>query len=158
MRWVIVGSLLLAASSASAQVLPGGQEQLVRRLLTVHGCALERAQVWPEEVRGALVCDGESIAVRLVHPSRSEAPATRGAAVLVEPTNARVETAVRANLERDDEALRWMEPRPPDEPTPEAPAPTLDEAPEPEPPPRDWTHAVTGGLLLLGWIGVARAR
>lgn len=156
-RALVLMAIWLVAAGASAQVLPGGQEELVRRLLTVEGCTLERAQVWPEEVRGALVCDGVAFAVRLVHPSQSEGEATRGVAVLVDPAHEDVDSAVRANLEGDEEAVRWIEPR--EEPEPTAPDPPRARDPEePEPEPRDWTHGVTGGLLLLGWVAVARVR
>ncbi len=162
---LLAGAGLLVGAPARAQVLPGGQEALVRSLFTVDGCALERAQVWPTEVRAQLTCDAVAFTARLVHPGAApDVAPVRGSALVLEPADPALRARIEASLRQGD-PLRWVSPvgstPSPEEAAPEetpheatphevTPRPAAAEARSPVTP-----HHVVLAILALGWLGLA---
>jgi hypothetical protein len=105
--------VLFATSSAAAQALPPGQEDLIGRMLTVDACELLGTRIEGGVIRARYECQGDELEVRLVHPTgsssevRTDRFAIEGApAVLEEP----LLTSVRAH----EEEVVWNESATPD--------------------------------------------
>lgn len=155
--WLACAGVVVAAAPVAAQVLPTGQEELVRRVLSIEGCTLERAAIASTEVRGELTCGATHIVVRLVHPSGTPSErAVRGAVVRVDPPDLAVGSAVEARLREDGAALRWITPSAPrEEVPPRARKPSR--ARKHATSTSDPAHAIAGAILLAGWITLAFA-
>jgi hypothetical protein len=100
--------MLFAASSAAAQALPPGQEELVGRMLSVDACTFRGARILGGAIHASYECDSGAVDVRLVHASQSSSDA-RTEYFAIEGAPSELEGPLLASVRTHEEEIRWDE-------------------------------------------------